>query len=201
MECAEHGDYWVFDGQNQVSRAEYEAQRMPNMRNAIDVLSKTDSCDTELQQNEKANMKSVSENRVTDETQSCSSSCTDNVPVVYIDGSCKGNGTKNSKAGIGVYWGDNHPWNVSNTLSQDQNDALTNNKAELRATIRALEIACEHKLDQLIINSDSKYVVLGITEWIYKWQKNNWKTSSGEPVKNKEEWVKLFGILQKKKRQ
>ena len=141
------------------------AQRMPNMRNTIDLLSKTDSCDTELQQNEKANMKSVSENRVTNEIQSCSSSDTDNVHFVkYIDGSCKGNGTKNSKAGIGVCWGDNHPWNISNILSQVQNDALTNNKAELRAAIRALEITCENKLDQLIINSDSKYVVLGITE-------------------------------------
>ena len=140
---------------------ENEAQRMPNMRNAIDILSKTDSCDTELQQNEKANMKSVLENRVTNETQSCSSSGTDNVPVVYIDGSCKSNGTKNSKAGIGIYWGDNHRWNVSNTLSQDQNDALTNNKTELRAATRALEIACEHKLDQLIINSDSKFVCVG----------------------------------------
>ena len=49
MESADYGDYWVFDDQSQVSRAEYEAQRMPNMRNAIDLFSKTDSCDTELQ--------------------------------------------------------------------------------------------------------------------------------------------------------
>ena len=91
-----------------------------------------------------------------------------------MDGSCKGNDAKNSKAGIGLYWGDNQPWNISKTLSKDQKDVLTNNKAELRAAIRAVEIACEHNIEHLIINSDSKYVVSGITEWIYKWQKNNW---------------------------
>ena len=36
------------------------------------------------------------------------------------------------------------------------------------------------------IYTDSKYVKLGITEWIHKWKKNNWQTSKKEPVKNKD---------------
>ncbi len=29
--------------------------------------------------------------------------------VVYSDGSCMGNGFKGAHAGLGVYWGDDHP--------------------------------------------------------------------------------------------
>ena len=29
--------------------------------------------------------------------------------VVYTDGSCCGNGKKEARAGIGVYWGEDHP--------------------------------------------------------------------------------------------
>ena len=32
---------------------------------------------------------------------------------MYTDGACEGNGKAGAKAGIGVYWGPDHPWNVS----------------------------------------------------------------------------------------
>jgi len=35
---------------------------------------------------------------------------------------------------------------------------------------------------------------LGITEWIHKWIKNNWKTSKKEDVKNKELWIELYEL-------
>ena len=44
------------------------------------------------------------------------------------------------------------------------------------------------------IYTDSKYVKLGITEWIYKWEKNNWKTSKKEDVKNKDLWLQLYEL-------
>ena len=116
--------------------------------------------------------------------------------TVYVDGSCVGNGSNGAKAGIGLFWGDNHPWNISNALAQEDGEVLTNNKAELRAAIRAIEIAREHNVAKLVINSDSKYVVLGITQWIHQWQKNSWKNSNGEKVKNKEDWTKLLGLVE-----
>ena len=51
-------------------------------------------------------------------------------------------------------------------------------------------------MQRLVINSDSRYVVLGITQWSDQWIKHGWKTSSGEPVKNKEEWVKLLQLVE-----
>ena len=47
------------------------------------------------------------------------------------------------------------------------------------------------KRSEVQIYTDSKYVQLGITEWIKKWKKNSWKTSNKKPVKNKELWVEL----------
>ena len=63
---------------------------------------------------------------------------------------------------------------------------------ELMATIKALQKIS--KDDQIEIYTDSKYVKLGITEWIHKWKQNNWQTSKKEPVKNKDLWIQLFDL-------
>ena len=41
------------------------------------------------------------------------------------------------------------------------------------------------------IFTDSKYVKSGITEWIYNWKKNGWKTADKKEVKNKNLWTEL----------
>jgi ribonuclease HI len=37
-------------------------------------------------------------------------------------------------------------------------------------------------------------VILGITEWIFNWQKNNWRNAAKKPVLNKELWEELFKL-------
>jgi ribonuclease HI len=44
--------------------------------------------------------------------------------------------------------------------------------------------------------SDSKYVILGITEWIHGWQKNNWRNAAKKPVMNRELWEELYKFTQ-----
>ncbi|MDC0947677.1 ribonuclease HI, partial [Candidatus Pelagibacter sp.] len=68
----------------------------------------------------------------------------------------------------------------------------TNNKMELMAPIKALQKI--DKDEKIEIYTDSKYVKLGITEWIHKWKKNNWQTSKKEPVKNKDLWIQLYDL-------
>ena len=60
---------------------------------------------------------------------------------------------------------------------------------ELMAAIKALEFLNQH--NDINLNTDSNYVKQGITNWIFNWKKNNWKTSSKKPVKNKELWERL----------
>ena len=74
----------------------------------------------------------------------------------------------------------------------------TNNVMELTAALEALKLLkfpCEVEL-----YSDSAYLVNGFNQgWIYGWQKNNWKNSSKEPVKNKEIWEEIYKMTQKHK--
>ena len=104
---------------------------------------------------------------------------------IYTDGSCLENPGNGGWAAIINDSGD-----VKKVSGSEKN--TTNNKMELMATIVALKKVNSNKKIQIF--TDSKYVKLGITEWIHKWVKNNWQTSKKEDVKNKELWIELFDI-------
>ena len=104
---------------------------------------------------------------------------------IYTDGSCLNNPGKGGWAAI---INDN---GTIMRISGNQKDT-TNNKMELAAPINALKKI--NNKDKIEIYTDSKYVKLGITEWIHKWSKNNWQTSKKENVKNKELWIELFEL-------
>jgi len=78
----------------------------------------------------------------------------------------------------------------------------TNNRMELTAAVEAIshvskmlasrsESKSESKNLSLLINTDSSYVINGITKWIAGWKKNNWKTKAKQDVLNKDLWMKL----------
>ena len=66
----------------------------------------------------------------------------------------------------------------------------TNNRMELTAAIEglnALKRPCH-----VMLSTDSRYVMDGLTKWIKGWQKNGWKTAARQPVKNADLWQKLI---------
>ncbi len=67
----------------------------------------------------------------------------------------------------------------------------TNNKMELSGAIYALENIKKEK-DSIVVNTDSSYVINGITKWATAWQKNNWKTKEKGDVLNKDLWQRLL---------
>ena len=74
----------------------------------------------------------------------------------------------------------------------------TNNQMELTGPIEALK-HLKNKFPQVRhveIVSDSKYVILGITEWIGNWQKNNWRNAAKKPVLNRELWEELYKLTE-----
>ncbi|VDM18437.1 unnamed protein product, partial [Hydatigera taeniaeformis] len=97
--------------------------------------------------------------------------------LVYTDGSCKGP-LNSRRAGIGVFWGNDHPWNVSERLRGRQ----TNNRAEIEACISALKKARSAGIKGVKIVTDSKFTLNCATVWYAKWQKNGWKLANGRPV-------------------
>lgn len=82
--------------------------------------------------------------------------------------------------------------NIKKEISGGSNET-TNNIMEITAVIEALKKlkrSCEVE-----VYSDSSYVVNSFNNgWIYNWIKNNWITSSKEPVKNKELWQELYDL-------
>ncbi|KRX23562.1 Ribonuclease H1 [Trichinella nelsoni] len=107
--------------------------------------------------------------------------------VCYTDGACVNNGRLGARAGIGVYWGENDPRNISEPLKGLQ----TNNRAEIEACSRAIEQAKRDGITHLEIRTDSKYVLKCVTQWMPKWRKNNWIKPDGEMVKNLEDLIYL----------
>uniref|UniRef100_A0A8C1MGL5 Ribonuclease H1 n=2 Tax=Cyprinus carpio TaxID=7962 RepID=A0A8C1MGL5_CYPCA len=107
--------------------------------------------------------------------------------VVYTDGCCSANGKKGARAGIGVYWGRDHPLNVAERLPGRQ----TNQRAELQAACKALEQARENNLKKVVIYTDSKFTINGITSWVKTWKSNGWRLKGGGVIVNKEDFQKL----------
>jgi ribonuclease HI len=101
---------------------------------------------------------------------------------VYTDGSCLGNPGKGGWAFL---------VNNEGVISSRSGYSIkaTNNQMELTAAIKAIEFLINHK--EMSIYTDSNYLKNGITLWVTNWKKNNWKTASKNPVKNKELWERL----------
>jgi len=107
---------------------------------------------------------------------------TDTVVIIYTDGACRGNP---GPGGWGVIL--SYKNKVKELFGGEKE--TTNNRMELMATIQALEALTRPCVVQL--NSDSSYVLKGITEWMPNWKKRGWKTASRTPVKNEDLWRRL----------
>jgi ribonuclease HI len=73
----------------------------------------------------------------------------------------------------------------------------TNNRMELTAAIRALEVLKEPCAVEIV--TDSEYLKNGITAWIHGWKRNGWKTSAKKPVVNQDLWEQLDQLAAKHK--
>ena len=109
---------------------------------------------------------------------------------IYTDGSCLENPGNGGWAAI-IFM------NNEKIIISGHKKNTTNNQMELMAAIEALKKI--PKDQEVQIYTDSKYVKMGITEWIEKWSQNNWKTSSKQKVKNLELWTELNEISKKHK--
>ena len=108
---------------------------------------------------------------------------------IYTDGACSGNPGPGGWGAIILYNND------SSTLSGGEK-LTTNNRMEITAVIKSLEIIEENS--EIKIYTDSKYVINGITNWIKSWKENDWISSNKKVVKNVDLWKNLELLVQKK---
>jgi ribonuclease HI len=101
---------------------------------------------------------------------------------IYTDGACRGN------PGPGG-------WGAVLIAGKHRKEIFggepetTNNRMELTAAIEALNALKGSR--SVLLHTDSKYVMQGITEWMANWKERGWKTASKQPVKNQDLWIAL----------
>ena len=109
---------------------------------------------------------------------------------IFTDGACKGN------PGPGG-WGALLRLGKHEKELSGSDPHTTNNRMELTAAIRALEALIEPC--EVVLHTDSKYVMDGITRWVHGWKRNGWVTASKKPVQNAELWHDLIEVAGKHK--
>jgi len=98
------------------------------------------------------------------------------------DGACKGNPGPGGW-GVVIRSGDKEK-----ELSGGE-PLTTNNRMELTAAIKGLEAL--KRPCRVVLSTDSRYVMDGLTKWLPGWQRNGWKTAAKQPVKNADLWQEL----------
>ena len=101
---------------------------------------------------------------------------------IFTDGACRGN------PGPGGYGSIIRTQGEEEEISGSAKNT-TNNIMELTAAVVALKQLKEPC--EVVLTSDSQYLVKGMTEWVKAWIKKGWVTAGKQPVKNKDIWVEL----------
>jgi ribonuclease HI len=107
----------------------------------------------------------------------------DDCVEIWTDGGCKPNPGAGGWGAILVYKG------TQRELSGAELET-TNNRMELTAAAAALEALkrpCKVRL-----HTDSEYLKNGITRWMTGWVRKNWRSASGDPVKNMDLWRRIL---------
>ena len=110
---------------------------------------------------------------------------------VYTDGSCLGNPGRGGFAAVGILCQDSEKpyFKISGGET-----FTTNNAMELKGVINGMEKAKQNGWSHFTLYTDSNYIVQGISKWVDNWVLNNWKTSTGKDVKNKDLWKRLYEL-------
>lgn len=110
---------------------------------------------------------------------------------IYTDGACRGNPGVGGWGAILVYNGHERELSGGETCT-------TNNRMELTAAIRALEVLKEPCA--VTLTSDSRYLVDGVTRgWAASWRARGWIKGDKTPALNPDLWGQLLDLLEKHK--
>ncbi|ODS98839.1 MAG: ribonuclease HI [Erythrobacter sp. SCN 62-14] len=105
---------------------------------------------------------------------------------IFTDGACKGNPGPGGWAAL-LRMGTAEKELVGGAAQ------TTNNRMEMTAVLeglKALKAPCE-----VTIHTDSRYVIDGMTQWIFGWQKRGWVNAAKKPVANEDLWRALIDAV------
>ncbi|KAK7608778.1 ribonuclease H-like domain-containing protein [Phyllosticta paracitricarpa] len=131
--------------------------------------------------------------------------------VVFTAGACSNNGQRGASGGYGVAVG----------VGKDQQRShpfcyaipKTNQRAELMGAVEGIDEGVDwwrrerahqresgvrgHEGKEVIVATDSEYVVKGVTEWLPQWKENEMKTSNGTAPVNIDLFLQIESRIQR----
>ena len=119
---------------------------------------------------------------------------------IYTDGACSGNPGVGGW-GVCILWGNKEHYSGEFCTEEFYGGEIhtTNNRMELTAALEGLrkmssDTYKDIALKTVDVYTDSKYLQMGINNWIGNWVKKNWKTAGNKDVKNRDLWEELLSI-------
>ncbi len=116
---------------------------------------------------------------------------------VYADESCLGNGKEgDNPGGAGILAEYRHDdGRVSRRDLWISEPATTNNRMALRSVIEAFDgLGAKQGRFSVRFTTDSRYIVDGMTQWVFGWARNGWKRKTG-PIENLAMWHDAIGAV------
>jgi ribonuclease HI len=111
---------------------------------------------------------------------------------VFTDGSFIKRAS-NIYCGFGVLYPNKEYNNISRPFTKEP---LTNQRAELYAIYKAIKkINKSEENANILIYTDSEYSIKSLTIWIKNWKVNNWISSTGKEVMNKDIIKKIDNLI------
>ncbi|HEY4487321.1 MAG TPA: ribonuclease H [Candidatus Paceibacterota bacterium] len=108
--------------------------------------------------------------------------------IIFTDGAAKGN------PGPGG-WGAIVASDSEVAELGGREDHTTNNRMELRAAFEALSFAKKFEAADVVLYTDSSYVINGATLWGVAWIKRGWITKDKRPVLNRDMWEPFLSLV------
>lgn len=115
---------------------------------------------------------------------------------IYTDGACSGNPGPGGYGVVGLIQANDHI--LFTFFDSKRCENTTNNREELKAIISAISIVQSLPFVYNIY-SDSAYYVNLIKNWMWSWEKSNWRNSKKEEVKNLDLVKNLYYLYNNKK--
>lgn len=116
--------------------------------------------------------------------------------LLYTDGACRPNPGKGGWAFILVC-----P-DGQEIIKSGNNISTTNNRMEAISVLEGIKCFLDRirvaprQNNILSINSDSKYLLSGISHWCDNWYRKGWKKSNGKDVLNLDLWKEIYLLKQ-----
>ena len=189
----------LFGEENTTSNLDIKSSVIFGSKNNNCINQKDNKIISEFNSND--SIDSIDSNDSNDSNDLNNSNNSNNIFEAFTDGSTFNNGKKNKIqfGGIGIYFPSQKHLNIGECLY----GKITNNIAELKAIIKAIDYFINHNdysSEKIIkIYSDSEYTINCITKWSKTWEKNNWKKKDKKDVCNKELIIKLYNYYKKYK--